>query len=310
MKILSIVILSLMFAILVFLALYLIVVRIVYKKVLGRKDLKKRLDEKSGLINLYKIDICFWDKFKFEELTLISEDGLKLKAHYYKRAESAKIAIVVHGYGSDYREMSNYCKMFIDMGYSVLALENRAHGKSEGNMIGMGYFDRLDILSWINFLTEREENCKIVLFGLSMGGTAVCNTLGETLPKNVVCAISDCAFDNLYNQFDFVFNKERNKFKSKLLKIFYNYMCRAYDFDFKRADASDSVKKSRVPVMFIHGKEDDYVPIGDVYKLSSNLNEFKKDLYIVENAGHAMSYVVNPRRYEMRVREFLKKWGM
>ena len=90
----------------------------------------------------------------------------------------------------------------------------------------------------------------------------------------------------------------------------YYYMIRAYNFDLKKADTGVSLKKSKIPVMFVHGKEDSYVPVENVYKLASKLGENKKDVYIVENAGHAMCYPVNPRRYEFRVREFLKKWGV
>ena len=296
--------------VLLILALYLLIVRIIYKKVFGKKKTLKRIEDKAGLIDLYKIDLCFWEKYKFEELTLVNDDGLKLKSHFYDREGADKIAVVVHGYGSDYREMSNYSKMFVDMGYSVLVPENRAHGKSEGSMVGLGYYDRFDILAWIKVLSEKYKSSKIVLFGLSMGATAVCNTVGEDLPSNVVCAISDCAFENVYNQFEYVFNPKQIKLRKKLLEMFNNYMIRAYNFDLKKADTGVSLKKSKIPVMFVHGKEDSYVPVENVYKLASKLGEHKKDVYIVENAGHAMCYPVNPRRYEFRVREFLKKWGV
>ena len=92
--------------------------------------------------------------------------------------------------------------------------------------------------------------------------------------------------------------------------MFNSYMKRAYSFDLKNADASNCLKKNNLPVLFIHGKEDSYVPVDNVYRLTANLSDFKKDVYLAEQSGHAMSYVTNPRRYEIRVREFLKKWGM
>ena len=287
------------------LALYLLLVRVTFRLSLGRKKLSKRLDSKSKLINQYDIDLCWWDKYKFDDLTIISEDGLKLKGHLYK-SSSNKIALIVHGYGSDYREMQNYAKMFIDMGYGIFVVENRAHGNSEGNMIGMGWLDKDDLLSWINVLVNKDERCKIILFGVSMGATAVCMATGLNLPSNVICAISDCAFLNVYEQMKYVFLKKNSKIRRFILNTFYKYMKRVYNFDFKQADAMSSLSSSKIPIMFIHGKEDSFVPVENTLKLAGKVPDYRKSVYLVEGAGHAMSYVVNPRKYEYKVKEFLK----
>lgn len=312
MKTFSIIMLVLLSLVLVYLSLYLLVVRITFRKSLGRKNISKRLGEKSELINQYEIDLCWWEKYKFSGLTIMSEDGLKLKGYFYKSIyDSNKTALLIHGYGADYREMQPYAKMFVDMGYNILVVENRAHGKSEGNMIGMGWFDKEDILSWINVLIERDEKCKIVLFGVSMGGTAVCMSAGLDLPKNVVCGISDCAFTNVYDQMEYVLmRKKKTKPREALLKIFYKYMKRVYYFDLKDADAMKCLSASKIPMMFIHGKDDDYVPVENALKLSGKVPDYRKDVYLVENAGHALCYVTNPRKYQFRVREFLKKYSM
>lgn len=306
MKIFSIIMLIFLGLILVVLSGYLLFVRITFRKVLGRKKLKKRLDSKSKFINQYDIDMCWWDKYKFTDLTIASEDGLKLKGHFYQNS-SNKTALLVHGYGSDYREMQNYAKMFIDMGYNVLVVENRAHGNSEGSMIGMGWFDKEDVLAWINVLVEKDAKCKIVLFGVSMGGTAVCMTAGLNLPSNVVCGISDCAFSNVYDQIQYVFLKKDSKVKRYILNTFYKYLKRVYYFDLKESDAMISLQSCKIPMMFIHGKDDDYVPVENALKLAGKIPDYRKSVYIVEGAGHALSYVTNPMRYENKVREFLKK---
>lgn len=309
MKVFSIIMLIILGLILVVLAGYLLLVRITFRKALGRKNLSKRLDSKSKLINQYDIDLCWWDKYKFTELTIASEDGLKLKGHFYQSGAD-KTALLIHGYGSDYREMQKYAKMFISMGYNVLVVENRAHGKSEGSMIGMGWFDKEDVLAWINVLVEKDPKCKIVMFGVSMGGTAVCMTAGLNLPSNVVCGISDCAFANVYDQIQYVFMKKESKMKKHILSTFYKYMKRVYYFDMKNADAMISLQTCKIPMMFIHGKDDDYVPVENAMKLAGKIPDFRKSVYLVDGAGHALSYVVNPMRYEFKVREFLKKYSM
>ena len=69
--------------------------------------------------------------------------------------------------------MSNYGKKFYDMGYNVLIPDLRGHGMSEGDYIGMGWDERLDIIDLINYIIDVDKDSEIVLFGVSMGG---CNS--------------------------------------------------------------------------------------------------------------------------------------
>lgn len=309
MKVFSIIILIFLTLLIVFLAAYLIVLRFMFYKCFGRQNNpEKRIEQKSKLLDMYKIDFCWWKKQKKDELIVVNNEGLKLHAFYLEN-NSKKTAIVVHGYRCDYREMSSYAKMFFNMGYNVLVTVNRGHGKSEG-FIGMGYLDKNDILAWVNVMINKKTDTKIVLFGLSMGGTAVCMAAGEKLPNNVICIISDCAFENVYKQIAYVFNKKNSKFKLNLLNAFSKYIQKAYDFNLKEADAGLSLKNTTLPVMLIHGKEDNYVPINSALRLEERLPIYKKSIYFVESADHAMSYAVNQKKYEAKIREFLKKFGM
>ena len=92
----------------------------------------------------------------------------------------------------------------------MLAVDCRAHGESEGNCVGFGWLDRLDVLSWVKFLNEKLPQSKIVLFGLSMGAAAVCMAAGEKELKNVVAVISDCAFDNADREIEYVMKNPKN----------------------------------------------------------------------------------------------------
>ena len=123
---------------------------------------------------------------------ITSSDNLKL--HSYKiqnTIPSNKWAIVVHGYTSEGINMSSYAKKYYDMGFNVLIPDLRAHGLSEGDYIGMGFDDRLDIISWINNILSKNPNAEIVLHGVSMGAATVCMTSGEDLPSNVKAIVSD-----------------------------------------------------------------------------------------------------------------------
>lgn len=140
----------------------------------------------------------------------------------------------MHGYGADYREMQLYAKYFVDKNYNILAVENRAHGNSEGKMMGMGWLDRIDLIGWIKLMLEKQPDYEIVLMGLSMGASAVCMVSGEKLPSNVKAIIADCAYANVYEEFRYVFNHRTHLPAFPLLNIFNLYTKSVYKFDMKK----------------------------------------------------------------------------
>lgn len=311
MKVFSIIVLSLLVAVLVGLAIYILFGGICYRMALSKKGVIKKRSTKNFMQNVdkYMVDLDWWQDKPFETLTITSGDGLKLCGHFLQK-EGDRLAIVVHGYGGDYRETYNYAKMFYKRGYSILAVECRAHGNSEGNMVGMGWLDRLDILKWIEYMLSQNSDYKIALFGLSMGGAAVCMSLGEKLPNNVICAISDCGFDNVYREFSYIFTRHTHMPAKFVMSFFNSYVKRTKHFDMKNADAVRQLKKAKIPVLFIHGEKDTFVPTEMVYKLADAVPEYRREIYVVNGAGHAMSYPTDPKEYEKRVDKFLRKYNM
>lgn len=282
---------------------YLVVGAILFKMVFSRKSTYKRLlrkDLNKALID-YKIDLCWWDKVKFSKITIQSFDQIKLVGHFFN-ADSDKTVIIVHGFGQDYREMQPYCKYFYHKNFNILAVDNRGHGESEG-CIGFALNDKKDILSWIEYLNKKNPNSDIVLFGLSMGGSAVCAVAGETLPSNVRAIISDCAFSNADKQIKHVMRN--NKLILKLFrKHLYDFAKRVRCFDIAQIDLTRAVKKTSIPMLFIHGKEDNFVPYENVYQLYDAATN--RDIYVVDGAKHAMSYPVAGVLYEKKIGDFIK----
>ena len=87
---------------------------------------------------------------------------LKLSAIYLPaETKSEKTALVAHGYMGDAETMTNYAKMFHDMGYNVLVPDARGHGKSEGDYIGFGWPERKDYVQWFQHLPCSHEQLEL-----------------------------------------------------------------------------------------------------------------------------------------------------
>ena len=307
MKIVAWIVLGIVVLIILALAFYLVVGAVLFKIVFSRRSVVSRVLRKDTQMRLqqHKIDLGWWTKVKFLKVSTTSFDGLKLVGHLFE-ANSNKTAIIFHGFGGSYAEMQPYAKFFHDKNFNVLAVDLRAHGQSEGNCVGYGWLDRMDVLSWVDFCNKKMPDGKILLFGLSMGGAAVCMAAGEKQLSNVVGIVSDCGFANANQEIDFLMKKKKIFIKS-LKRHAFSYAKRLHGFDVMQADAIKQVKKTSVPILFIHGANDNFVPLENVNGLFAATPSFLREKFLVEDADHALSYACAGVLYEKAISSFIEK---
>jgi len=249
-----------------------------------------------------------WFNSHYEETTIQSFDQLKLHAYSLKNDnDTNKWVLIFHGYSSDGIQMSKYAKHFYDMGYNVLIPEARGHGKSAGDYIGMGWHDRLDVVSWIDNTVQLQQDAEIVLFGVSMGGATVMMASGEKLPSNVKAIIEDCGYASVWGEFSYqlkaIFHLPAFPimyFASAVTKIKAGYTL-------GEADTVKQVAKSQTPMLFIHGSNDTFVPssmLNEVYEAAN----VPKEKLLVEGAGHGNAESVAGTKYWETIQSFLSNY--
>ncbi|GAA0684970.1 MAG: alpha/beta hydrolase [Clostridium cadaveris] len=246
------------------------------------------------------------EKSNYSDEYIISVDGLNL--HSYKiinKNKTDKWAIVVHGYTSEGVRMSSYAKRYYDMGYNVLIPDLRSHGISEGDYIGMGWDDRLDIIEWAKVLIKENSNSEIVLHGISMGAATVMMVSGEELPNNIKSIVADCGYTSAWNQFAYQLD---DLFGLPAFPFLHSAAVMAKiraGFNISDVSAIEQVKKSTTPILFIHGDEDKFVPyfmMDELYDAAS----CRKEKLTIKGAGHAKASQVNPETYWNTIEDFIK----
>ena len=221
--------------------------------------------------------------------------------------ESDVFVIIIHGYTSSPRGMGIYAKKYHELGYNVILPSLNGHGDSEVNTVTMGWKDRLDIIDWINYITENYPNCKIVLHGESMGAATTMMTTGEKLPDSVKVAVADCGFTSVWDIFS---NKIKNNFKTNEFPTLYsaNTINKIYSgFDFKEASSIEQLKKSKTPTIFIHGDKDSFVPyemLEKVYEACAS----EKEKVTISDSPHARNVCVDPELYWNSITNFINKY--
>ena len=248
-----------------------------------------------------------WLTKNSRDMFIYSFDDLKLHALFAEnKAGNHRYAIVCHGYTSRASHMSGFAGRFYNMGYSVLVPDARAHGESEGNIRGMGYLERKDILLWINEILKMDSQAQIVLYGVSMGAATVMFTAGEkALPKNVVCVIEDCAFTSVLDEISTQITKY-TKLPYSLIAESASVVCRLRGgYSFRQASCIKAVERCKVPMLFIHGSKDTFVPFAMLDKLY-DAAECKKEKLVIDGAGHAGSSSTDPELYWRAIETFIK----
>ncbi len=244
-----------------------------------------------------------------EDISITSRDGLKLVGHIFPAKNfTHDWVMLVHGYRDTPVNILTYALPYIERGYNIFYLEQRAHGDSEGKYIGMGYPEHFDLLDWIDIIAKRDPKAAIVLHGHSMGAATVLMATGEkTLSNNVICAIADCGFSSILAEFTF---NLKQMFHMPAFPALYtaNLASRLKTgLNFRKGNVIKYVKNSHTPTFFIHGDCDMFVPTSMVFELY-NAAKCEKQLYVAHGAAHVDSQYIDPELYYKQVFSFIDRY--
>lgn len=245
----------------------------------------------------------------FEEVSVISKDGIRLAGHWRPHPQAKRILIAMHGWRSTWsRDFGFIADFWFEHQCSVLFAEQRAQSNSEGEYMGFGMLERHDCVDWVDWVKGKTGgSLPIYLNGISMGATTVLMAAGLNLPKNVRGIIADCGFTSPHAIWKYV--TEKNLHLPYLLQgIFANEWCRRnLRVSSKECSAPEALKRSSVPVLFIHGTEDRFVPVEMTYENYKACTAPKR-LFIVPGAQHGMSYHVDQAGYRNAVLSFFNEF--
>lgn len=245
-------------------------------------------------------------KIPCEEVTITSFDGCALFGRYYHVRDGAPLEILFHGYRScAFRDCCGGHALSRKMGFNALVVDQRAHGSSGGTTISFGIREHRDCLCWVQYANKRFGNqTPIILSGLSMGAATVLMATALSLPENVSCVIADSP----YSAPSAIIEKvcEDRHYPVLLCRPFIHLGAWIYGhFRLDSCTAKDAVKSAKVPILLIHGEDDRLVPCSMSHEIAA-ASASPVTVQTFPLAGHGLSYMIDPVRYEKVVFDFLQ----
>lgn len=241
---------------------------------------------------------------RYEEMSVISFDGLTLCGRYYEYAPGAPIELMFHGYrGNAERDLSGGIQRCFAMGRSALVVDQRCSGKSEGSVISFGINEHRDCLTWLELMQARfGPEVKIILTGISMGAATVMTVADQPLPDNVLGILADCGYTSAKEIIQTIIRGMGLPVRPSY--FFVKLGARIFGrFDLEQTSPVEALKNATVPVIFFHGEDDDFVPC-EMSKRCYDACSTRKMLVTIPGAGHGLSYPVAPKRYLQALRDF------
>ncbi len=252
-----------------------------------------------------------FDSYDKEDYIVKGMDGYELHCAKISTPETTgtgKYLIYSHGHQSNMYSASKYCDSYIALGFTCIIYDQRGHGANEKAICSMGGFEAQDL----NFLIEdtytRYGDVDILgLQGESMGTSTSLNVLKYT--DKVDFVVADCGFESLKFMVHDMYNDMYLYPFGTCADIGFKLL---YGIDDAEVSGIDALKGKGVPILFIHGADDDWIDIQNSEDMYAEAQKYGyTELWLVPGAKHARSrQVAGEAEYRSHIESFLESAGV
>ena len=238
-----------------------------------------------------------------ETVEITSCDGLKLCGHWYAGENPKRVIVAMHGWRSSWsNDFGIISRFWHENDCAVLYADHRGQGGSDGEYISFGLMERFDAYEWLKWASEK-TNLPIYAAGVSMGASTVLMMTEFELPERVKGIIADCGYTSPNDIWKHVV-KNNMHLPYGLYSAGVEGECKKkINHGAEGISCIEALRKCKVPILFVHGTDDKFVPVEMTYE-NYKACASEKRLFIVPGASHGMSYMTDTEGYQRKLLEF------
>lgn len=249
-------------------------------------------------------DFSFYDGLEKTDYTVTSYDGYVLHAEFLKNPEpSTKYVIISHGYTDNRYGALKYAPVYLELGYNIVVYDLRGHGENEPTFTTYGIREGQDLDYLIKDTRERYTDItELGIHGESLGAATTVTCL--KYKPNVDFAVADCGFSDIENVLKGLYKSFH--VPTVIVDLADIGSRLRYHYAIKDMRPIDSLDDNDIPVLFIHGANDDFIlpkNSEDMSKRTKGRTEF----HTIPGATHANSVLTEPEMYKEIVKGFLEQ---
>ena len=264
--------------------------------IMKREILAKRFDEH------------WYESVRKEDMWIDSPNGYRLRAVFLKPLDTTKTVIICHGVTENKINSMRYARLFERLGFNSVVYDHRRHGESGGKTTSFGYYEKSDLQAIVQAVRARiGKRALLGIHGESMGAATSILYAG-TYEDEANFLIADCPFSDFSEQILHILRTETPLRTSMMLRIANVFLKMRDGYSTNLISPREVVKNIKVPVLFIHSREDDFIlPYMTEELYAAKVGD--KMLKLFAKGAHAKSYNENSVQYEKTVQTFLNRFG-
>lgn len=242
---------------------------------------------------------------KYENVSFKSTEDIDLQGWWMPHPNPQATVVFVHGYGRNREQRDMSLKLLLpdlhDRGFNVLMFDLRASGLSEGKRVTIGVKEQDDVKAAIEF-AKSKSNAPVILHGISMGAATVLSVSDEV---DVSAIIADSPFSDLEDYLSTNLSTWSDLPNFPFTPIIVTVTPWFTGLDPGLVRPIEDVKKAKMPILLIHSKGDDAIPVSESEKLA----EANKDIIFVptDNDGHLQSLKEHEELYKETMFGFIEE---
>jgi len=223
----------------------------------------------------------------FEDVTITTQDHVKLHGWLIKTPSARSTLVFFHGNAGNIGDRLEKIDLFHRIGLSVLIIDYRGYGNSEGVPTEQGIYD--DATATYDYLLRRDDmqGQNIISYGASLGGVVA---IDLAIKRAVSCVIVDSTFSSAVDM------------AKRIYPFIPSFLIKS------KMNSIDKIKNISVPILFIHSIEDQTVPFAlgkKLYEAASQPKEF-----IETTGGHNDEYIDDGGKVQNGIKTFLNKLNL